>query len=392
MNFYLLSFVVLVTVVTASLPLIDIDHPDRIDGQYIVIYPQNTTADFMSRHVKQYGASENNEIFHVYNINDEFKGFAARLDDSSLQQLLDDPFVQEVHADRTVHLEANSCGSQQANAPSWGLGKCSTWGAGNRAAYYYNGDSGGFQVDVYVIDTGVVTTHPEFSGGRASHGANYAGGPNTDQNGHGTHCAGTVGGNTVGIAKYCSIIAVKVLGADGSGTLNGVIAGVNYVGNRPSNRPCVGSMSLGSGYSAPVNNAVAACVNSGCTMVVAAGNSNANACNYSPASTPSSISVGATTTGNARATFSNFGTCVHIFAPGQGIYSSYLGNSYSSLSGTSMACPHVAGQAAVVLSEYPNYNPAQVKSKILADGQKNVLSGVGTGSPNNLLYNGCDDN
>jgi len=150
-------------------------------------------------------------------------------------------------------------------------------------------------------------------------------------------------------------------------------------------------MSLGSTYNAATNNAVAAAVNSGITMVVAAGNSNANACNYSPASTPSAISVGATASNDARSTFSNFGTCVSIFAPGTNIPSCYLGNTYQTLSGTSMACPHVAGQAAVILSENPNFTPAQVKSRLVQQSLKNQISNVGTGSPNYLLYNGCDD-
>jgi len=305
-----------------------------------------------------------------------------------VQQLLDDPFVKEFYNDITVSIDANSCGSSQANPRSWGQGRTSTWGSNSRTAYYYNNNAGGDGVNVYVIDTGILTTHPDFSG-RARHGVNYAGGGNTDQNGHGTHCAGTVGGTTSGIAKHCTLVAVKVLGADGSGSLANVIAGVQYTANQ--NGISVGSMSLGSSYNAAVNNAVASAVSSGVTMVVAAGNSNANACNYSPASTASSICVGSTTDNDARSSFSNFGNCVHIFAPGSNINSAYLGNTYRVLSGTSMACPHVAGQAAVVLSENPNFSPAQVKSRILTQGQKNLLSGVGTGSPNNLLYNGCDD-
>jgi len=385
-----LLLLVLVAVATAKLSIVDYDNPVKIPGQYIVIYHDNTTADDMSRTTKLYGANENNEITHVYSINNEFKGFSAKLDDASVDQLLDDPLVKEFYADITVSIDGNSCGSQEANPRSWGIARTSTWGSNWRTPYYFNANSGGYGVDVYVIDTGVLVTHPDF-GGRAANGVNYAGGGNTDQNGHGTHCAGTVGGASSGIAKYTNIIAVKVLGADGSGTLSNVIAGVNWVANRNSNNPKVGSMSLGSTYNAATNNAVAAAVSYGVTMVVAAGNSNANACNFSPASTPSSISVGASTSSDARSSFSNFGNCVHIFAPGSDINSAFLGNTYRVLSGTSMACPHVAGQAAVILSENPNFTPAQVKSRIVSQGQKNLLSGVGAGSPNNLLYNGCDD-
>jgi len=379
-----------VTVATAKLPIIDYYSPVKIDGQYIVIYHDNTTSNDMTRHIKQMASvSEDNEITHVYNINNEFKGFSAKLDDSSLQQLQDDPLVKELYADITVSIDANSCGSTQQAAPSWGLGRTSSWGSNYLTPYYYNANTGGDGVDVYVIDTGILTTHPGF-GGRAYNGVNYAGGSNTDQNGHGTHCAGTVGGTTTGIAKWATLYSVKVLGADGSGSLANVIAGVNWMSNSATN-PSVGSMSLGSTYNAAVNNAVAATVASGTTMVVAAGNSNANAGNYSPASTPSSICVGATTTTNARATYSNYGNCVHVFAPGTNIYSCWLGNGYNTISGTSMACPHVAGQAAVILSENPNFTPAQVKTRIVSTAQNGYISNPGTGSPNLLLYNGCDE-
>jgi subtilisin family serine protease len=390
MNFHLLLFVVLVSVATAKIPIVDYNSPVKIDGQYIVIYHDNTTSNDMTRHIKQMAINEDNEVTHVYNINNQFKGFSAKLDDASVQQLQDDPFVKELYADITVSIDANSCGSTQPNPTAWGLSRSSTWGSNWRASYFYNGNTGGDGVDVHVIDTGVLTTHPEFSG-RALHGVNYAGGPNTDQNGHGTHCAGTVGGTTTGMAKYTTIYSVKVLGANGSGSLANVIAGVNWVANRGGNRPAVGSMSLGSTYNAAVNNAVAATVASGTTMVVAAGNNNANACNYSPASTPSSICVGATTDGDVRSSFSNYGNCVHVFAPGTGIYSAWLGNSYNTISGTSMACPHVAGQAAVILSQNPNFSPAQVKSAIVNGAQSGLIGNVGAGSPNLLLYNGCDD-
>jgi len=382
-------FVVLVTLATAKLPIIDFDSPVKIDGQYIVIYHDNTTEDVMARHTKLYDAFENNEVTHVYNIYNQFKGFSAKLDDESVQKLLDDPLVKEFYNDITVSIDANSCGSTQGNAPSWGLGRTSCWGVATRTPYYYNSDAAGYDVTAYVLDTGVDISHSDF-GGRARHGVNYAGGPAVDQNGHGTHCAGTIGGSATGIAKSVQIVAVKVLGANGSGSLANVIAGIQWCANDASG-PSVGSMSLGSTYNAAVNNAVAAAVASGITMVVAAGNSNANACNFSPASTPQAISVGATTDADARATFSNFGNCVHIFAPGQLIYGPWLGNTYNTISGTSMACPHVAGQAAVILSENPSYSPEQVKSAIIATAQHDVLTGVGAGSPNVLLYNGCDD-
>jgi len=388
----LLLAIVLVCSVTARHPIIGYDSPTKIDNYYIIQFHENVTMDTISGHAKRITLKQGNEVKHIYNINEEFKGFAVKLDEESLEEYLENPLVYQVHSDTVVSLDANSCGTTQTSPPSWGLPRTSSYGSTAKAQYFYNYDYAGNGVRVYVIDTGIFVGHSEFQG-RAVHAANYIDSVNNDQNGHGTHCAGTIGGATVGVAKRASLYAVKVLGANGSGSNSGVIAGVNYVANQAATYSVVGSMSLGGTYNAASNNAVAAAVSAGATMVVAAGNSNANACNYSPASTPSAITVGSTTSGNARSSFSNFGTCVHIFAPGTSIYSSYIGgaNSYSTLSGTSMACPHVAGVAALILSE-GWVSPAAVKSRIVAQGQKGLISGVGAGSPNNLLYNLCDEN
>jgi len=388
----LLAFALVFCSVTARHPIIGFDSPTKIDGYYIVQYHENVTMDTITDRIKRITLKQTNEVKHIYNINDEFKGFAAKLDAESLEEYLEDPLVKEVHSDTVVSLDANSCGTTQASPPSWGLRRTSSYGSAMKAQYFYNYDYAGNGVRVYVIDTGIYTAHSEFQG-RAFHAANYVDSINQDQNGHGTHCAGTIGGVNVGIAKRASLYAVKVLGANGSGSNSGVIAGVNYVANQAATYSVVGSMSLGGTYNAASNNAVTAAVNAGATMVVAAGNSNANACNYSPASTPSAITVGSTTSTNARSSFSNYGNCVHIFAPGTSIYSSYIGgtSAYSTLSGTSMACPHVAGVAALILSE-GWISPAAVKSRITTQGQKNLISGVGAGSPNNLAYNYCDEN
>lgn len=238
---------------------------------------------------------------------------------------------------------------------------------------------------------GILTTHNEF-GGRATFGYNaVAGSSNTDGNGHGTHVSGTIGGTTYGVAKKVSLVAVKVLGDDGSGTNSGVIAGIQWAATNSGGKKAVANMSLGGDYSAALNDAVAAAVSAGLTFAVAAGNSGLNAANYSPASTPSAITVGATDSTDTRASYSNYGTLLDIFAPGSYIVSSYIGSNSATatLSGTSMASPHVAGVAAYLLGIDSSLNtPALLTAKLLSLASTGLVVNPGTGSPNKLLYNG----
>jgi subtilisin family serine protease len=208
----------------------------------------------------------------------------------------------------------------------------------------------------------------------------------SDCNGHGTHVAGTVGGTTWGVAKGVSLIPVRVLDCTGSGTWSGVIAGVDWVATS-TQRPAVANMSLGGDASTAVDAAVAGAVAKGVTMVVAAGNSNADACNYSPSREPSAITVGATTSADARASYSNYGSCVDIFAPGSGITSAWYAayDATNVLSGTSMASPHVAGSAALILAANPTASPAAVAAQLLSGATPNRITSVGTGSPNLLV-------
>lgn len=200
----------------------------------------------------------------------------------------------------------------------------------------------------YVIDTGIYTQHSDF-GGRATFLANYADSSNTDGNGHGTHVAGTIGGTTYGVAKKTKLYAVKVLDASGSGTNSGVISGMNFVATDAKTRSCpkgaVANMSLGGGKSTAVNQAAAALVSSGVFLAVAAGNSGANAANYSPASEPTVCTVGATTSADAVASYSNYGSVVDVFAPGSSITSTWLSGRTNTISGTSMASPHIVSRA-----------------------------------------------
>lgn len=209
-----------------------------------------------------------------------------------------------------------------------------------------------------------------------------------DCNGHGTHVAGTIGGSQWGVAKDVTLVPVRVLDCAGSGSWSGIIAGIDWVAAQTGLRPAVANLSLGGGKSSSVNAAVAAAVGKGVTMVVAAGNANADACNYSPASEPSALTVGATTSGDARASYSNFGSCLDLFAPGSSITSAWhTGQSAEqTISGTSMAAPHVAGVAALALAANPTSTPDMVTRFLLDNASLNKVGSAGTGSPNRLVF------
>jgi hypothetical protein len=243
-------------------------------------------------------------------------------------------------------------------------------------------------VHAYIIDTGIRFTHTTF-GGRAVSGRDTVDNDNdaTDCNGHGTHVAGTVGGSQYGVAKGVALVGVRVLDCNGSGTTAGVVAGVDWV-TANAIKPAVANMSLGGGLDTTLDNAVAGSIASGVTYGIAAGNSNANACNFSPARVPAAITVGATDINDNRASFSNFGTCVDIFAPGVNITSSWLTSdtATNTISGTSMATPHVVGVAALIASANPSFTPQQVRDRMVADATTGVVVNPGTGSPNRLLF------
>lgn len=270
---------------------------------------------------------------------------------------------------------------------TWGLDRIDQRALPLSTDYSYPSTAGS-GVTAYVVDTGVRSTHTEFTGRMAPGWTAINDGRGTeDCDGHGTHVAGTIAGTTWGVAKKATIVPVRVLDCFGSGTFSGIIAGLDWIRlNRTG--PAVVNMSLGGGLSSTVNTAVANLVASGVTVVVAAGNSNANACNYSPAAAPSAITVGATTATDGRASFSNFGTCLDIFAPGQGITSSVIDSDSATAvySGTSMASPHVAGAAALYLGANPSATPAAVATSLTQSATTNVVSSPGTGSPNLLLW------
>ncbi len=250
--------------------------------------------------------------------------------------------------------------------------------------YVYNFTGSG--VRAYVIDTGILTSHRQF-GSRASAVYDAFGGNGQDCNGHGTHVAGTIGGSTYGVAKSARLRAVRVLDCGGSGPTSGVIAGVEWV-TANHIKPAVANMSLGGGASTSLDMAVNNSINAGVTYAVAAGNENQNACNVSPARVGNALTVGSTTSSDARSSFSNFGTCVDLFAPGSSITSAWSTSTTATrtISGTSMASPHVAGVAALYLQSDTGASPATVRDAIIDAATTDRLSGIGSGSPNRLLY------
>jgi subtilisin family serine protease len=348
------------------------------DDVYIVVLRSNV-AD-VDREADRLVHDANGDLGYVYR--HALKGFTARMSDQAAAALRNDRDVLFMEKDGPV-----SVGATQTNA-TWGLDRVDQRNLPLSTTYTYNRTGAG--VNVYVIDTGIRNSHVDF-GGRASGVFTVINdGRGTDDcAGHGTHVAGTIGGATWGIAKSTRLYAVRVLDCAGSGTFAGVIAGVDWV-TANAVKPAVANMSLGGGASSTVDAAVSNSIASGVVYSISAGNSNSNACNQSPARTPAAITVGATTSSDARSSFSNFGTCVDIFAPGSSITSAYHTSNTATavLSGTSMSAPHVAGAAALYLEANPTATPAAVATALTNNATQNVVTNPGTGSPNRLLYTG----
>ena len=308
------------------------------------------------------------------------QGMAVRADQRVIQKLLHDPRVAYIEEDGYVELSATQ------NNATWGLDRVDQRDRPLNGTYIYTPTAS--NVRAYVIDSGIRTGHTQFGSRLLSGYSAISDGRGTnDCNGHGTHVAGTIGGTTWGVAKQVRLVPVRVFGCTGGSTNSTIIAGIDWV---RANRvlPAVANMSLGGGASSATDNATNNLINSGVTVVVAAGNSNANACNYSPARVTNAVTVGSTTSTDARSSFSNYGSCVNIFAPGSSITSAWSTSTSASntISGTSMASPHVAGAAALYLTNNPSASPATVRNWLYTNATTNRLSGIGSGSPNRLLY------
>jgi len=423
-------------------PILSEMNADVIPNSYIVKFKSHVTDKHAAQHhawVQDLHASTQtrklelrkrsqstmmDEVFeglkHTYNIAGSVLGYSGHFDDDVIEQLRQHPDVELIERDQVVHTlksgeaETDSkSGETESNAP-WGLARIShrdslSFGTFNK--YLYSAD-GGEGVDVYVIDTGTNINHVDFEG-RASWGKTIpSGDEDKDGNGHGTHCSGTVAGKKYGVAKKAHVKAVKVLRSNGSGSMSDVVKGVEYAaeshseqvsiakaGKRKGFKGSAANMSLGGGKSSILDQAVNAAVEAGIHFAVAAGNDNANSCNYSPAAAENAVTVGASTLADERAYFSNFGKCNDIFAPGLNIQSTWIGSNYSvnTISGTSMASPHIAGLLAYLLSLQPakdsayavaDITPKKLKANLISIATEGALTDVPSDTNNLLAWNG----
>lgn len=384
-----------------------------IPNQYIVVFKEDlVTSASVSAVAADMVAQYNGSLLQTYDA--ALNGFAVSLPTAVITDALtayqQDSRVAFVEQDQVVTLDPNEAAESvisetipteasssatdatQVNPP-WGLDRLDQRSLPLNARYNYGNTGAG--VRVYIIDTGIRITHSEFQG-RAIYGADFVDNslPANDCDGHGTHVASTVGGRTYGVAKGVQLIAVRVLGCTGSGSYSQIIAGVNWVTNqRRANLtiPTVANMSLGGAASPALDTAINNSIGVGVTYAIAAGNdSGSNACNISPARVPQAITVGATTSTDARASYSNIGNCLDIFAPGTGITSAWASSdtAINTISGTSMATPHVAGMAALYLQSHPRALPAEVANALNNNATANIVGNPGANSPNRLLYSG----
>ncbi len=350
---------------------------ELIEGQYIVVFNPGSNSRALAEHLAAvHGARSLHTFSHA------LSGAVFAMNENAARGMSLNPNVVLVEQDSVFTINATQ------SPATWGLDRIDQRNLPLSNSYTYNFTGAG--VRAFILDTGIRTTHTNF-GGRASWGTICTGEAASDGHGHGTHVAGTVGSATYGVAKGVSLVAVKICTNGGSCPNSNSICGIDYVvGQKQANPsvPMVANMSIGGPVSTSLNTAVNNAVNAGIFFAVAAGNENQNACNVSPASAANAYTIGSTTTSDTRSSFSNFGTCVDTFAPGSSITSTWntSDTATNTISGTSMASPHATGAGALVFQEHPTWTPAQVASELNARATTGVLTGIGTGSPNRLLF------
>ncbi|MGI5449833.1 S8 family peptidase [Streptomyces sp. CA-243310] len=351
---------------------------------YVVVLKDSTRAPAAARALAAEAADSGDEVRAVYDT--ALNGFALRTTASRAAALAADPRVASVEPDALFHVD-----DTQPQAP-WTLDRIDQSDLPLDASYTYGTKAAG--VTAYVLDTGINTAHQEF-GGRARFGHNAVRGETaTDCNGHGSHVAGTIGGATYGVAKGVSLVAVKVADCRGDGRLSDMLRGLDWtVRDAVRGRtPAVANMSMGGARSHALDAAIVRAVAAGVTFTVAAGNSAEDACDGSPSRVPQAVTVGATDAGDRRAAFSGHGRCVDLFAPGVSVVSAWKGSTtaLARATGTSMAAPHVAGVAALILAGGTAKTPEEVTSALLRDAGRDRITGLPAGTANLLLHTPID--
>lgn len=424
------------TIHNDAAPVLSTTNAEEVPNSYMVVFKKHvkhTDAESHHQWVQSVHSKSNDErmelrkrsqlplttdvfegLKHTYNIVGNMMGYSGHFDDETLEQIRRHPDVDYIEKDSIVHTMGSGDEYEtEKNAP-WGLARIShrdSLSFGTWSKYLYSAQ-GGEGVDVYVVDTGTNTKHVDFEG-RAHWGKTIPQGDiDEDGNGHGTHCSGTVAGKKYGVAKKANVYAVKVLRSNGSGTMSDVVKGVEYAvtahneqakaakdGKRKGFKGSAANMSLGGGKSTTLDLAVNAAVDAGIHFAVAAGNDNADSCNYSPAAAENAVTVGASTLLDERAYFSNYGKCNDIFAPGLNILSTWIGSEHATntISGTSMASPHIAGLLAYMLSLQPSSDsgyavaditPKKLKANLISIATVGALTDVPSNTKNILAWNG----
>ncbi|KZL75873.1 subtilisin-like serine protease, partial [Colletotrichum tofieldiae] len=431
------------TIHDGAAPIISSTNAETVPNSYIVKFKKHVSETGAEDHhswVQQLHSSSQDErlelrkrgqeplvddvfhgLKHTYKIGKDFLGYAGHFDDATIEKVRRHPDVEFIEVDSVVHTQVpvksqveDTCDGELEKLAPWGLARVShrkSLGFNNYDKYLYAEDAGE-GVDAYVIDTGTNVDHVDFEG-RAKWGKTIpSGDQDADGNGHGTHCSGTIAGKKYGVAKKAHVYAVKVLRSNGSGTMSDVVKGVEWAatshteqvkaakdGKRKGFKGSVANMSLGGGKTQALDAVVNAAVDAGIHFAVAAGNDNADACNYSPAAAEKAVTVGATELGDRRSYFSNYGKCTDIFAPGTNIKSTWIGSKYAvnTISGTSMASPHICGLLAYYLSLQPasdsEYSvapitPEKLKKALISIGTVGALSDIPRDTPNVLAWNG----